>query len=386
MAAGPPATAQTPGTGGGRRSSHQMQLSLSNNGAVAGQGGAEGFEAFGHAGPPSPSTLTDIILGIHSTLYGAKRTPEEVREMVGRFYDRDAIFESPLLAAKGREQIANQFIMAFTLPGMDVTSELRDVICSDFEFDGTRAGIIDQTISVTFLPSLFGTSNNATAEGAKGSYPHSAHPGQSFFEGSNHNRGGSATPAYTLQSAVTPHPFASYSQSHTPAGPGSSSMFSRFGHSQGHSPTTPYSLSGMWGGLGGSRPHTPGQHVPSSSHMRPLSSHHPQGARPSTPPSVNGDFDDYVGDSASEQMGNSSTTVMGDDDVAGGPHHLIPNNQRLSMPQDAVTPHWSAQGLGRMSMRAFLWGVFHPRAVLKHLCTIHLRLMVSLLRGEAPVI
>jgi hypothetical protein len=39
-----------------------------------------------------------------------------------------------LLSAHGRDQIANQFIMAFALPGMDVTSELRDVICSDFEF------------------------------------------------------------------------------------------------------------------------------------------------------------------------------------------------------------------------------------------------------------
>jgi hypothetical protein len=44
------------------------------------------------------------------------------------------VFESPLLSAHGREQIANQFIMAFSLPGLDVRSELRDVICSDFEF------------------------------------------------------------------------------------------------------------------------------------------------------------------------------------------------------------------------------------------------------------
>jgi len=44
------------------------------------------------------------------------------------------VFLNPLLAAHGRAQIANQFIMAFALPGMDVTSELRDVICSDFEF------------------------------------------------------------------------------------------------------------------------------------------------------------------------------------------------------------------------------------------------------------
>lgn len=41
-------------------------------------------------GLPSSSTLTDILLGLHSTLYGAKRSPEEVREMVWRFYDADA--------------------------------------------------------------------------------------------------------------------------------------------------------------------------------------------------------------------------------------------------------------------------------------------------------
>lgn len=45
---------------------------------------------FGGGGPPSPSTLTDIILGLHSTLYGGKRLPEEVREMVQRYYDYDA--------------------------------------------------------------------------------------------------------------------------------------------------------------------------------------------------------------------------------------------------------------------------------------------------------
>ena len=92
----------------------------------------------GHAGgsgrPPSPSTLTDVILGLHATLYGGKRKPEQVRQMVERYYESGAVFESPLLSAHGREQIANQFIMAFSLPGLDVRSELRDVICSDFEF------------------------------------------------------------------------------------------------------------------------------------------------------------------------------------------------------------------------------------------------------------
>lgn len=77
----------------GKRGTHQMTLSLSGGnagGIEADKGVGLGFEAFAHGGPPSPSTLTDIILGIHSTLYGAKRTPEEVREMVARYYDRDA--------------------------------------------------------------------------------------------------------------------------------------------------------------------------------------------------------------------------------------------------------------------------------------------------------
>jgi hypothetical protein len=309
--------------------------------------------------------LTDIILGLHSTLYGGKRTAEEVREMVGRYYDRDAIFESPLLAASGREQIANQFIMAFTLPGMDVKSELRDVICSDFEFDGTRAGIIDQTISVTFLPALFGSSKDQFADPARSDAYHSQHHGGDV----HHDRGGSATPAYTLQSAITPHPFATYSSSHTPA---QGSTFSRYA-SQTHSPTTPYSVSGMWGT---SRPHTPG----TSSHIRPLSQSH----RPSTPPSVNGE------DDGNERYGNSTNaTVRGDEDET----HFMSVNEagggqvsRPAMPADALMPHWSAQGLGRSSIRALLWGIFHPRAVLKHLCTINLRLMSRLEFNDAGLI
>lgn len=346
-----------------------MSLSLSNGAQTAANGNNHhapesfaDFGSFGH-GPPSPSTLTDIILGLHSTLYGGKRTAEEVREMVNRFYDQDAIFESPLLAASGREQIANQFIMAFTLPGLDVKSELRDVICSDFEFDGTRAGIIDQTISVTLLPSLFGKSNqdSSTSEPRSATYPSNDY---------QHDRGGSATPAYTLHSGITPHPFANYSQSHTPAGGGS--MFSRFA-SQTHSPTTPYSVSSMWGT---SRPHTPGT---ASSQIRPLS----QSFRPSTPPSVNGDDDDF------DHTGTSNTTIQ----AFGDESHYMSTNEagggqitRPPMPADALQPHWSHQGLGRTTVRAFLWGVFHPRAVLKHICTINLRLMSRLEFNDAGMI
>lgn len=67
-----------------------------NNNMSLSLGGQQNQPDFGnyaephHAGPPSPSTLTDIILGLHSTLYGGKKTQEEVRERVAAFYDRDA--------------------------------------------------------------------------------------------------------------------------------------------------------------------------------------------------------------------------------------------------------------------------------------------------------
>lgn len=66
---------------------HAMSLSLSSVQPPQGQGFHDG--AFGN-GPPSPSTLTDIILGLHGTLYGGKRSTSEVREMVSRYYETDA--------------------------------------------------------------------------------------------------------------------------------------------------------------------------------------------------------------------------------------------------------------------------------------------------------
>jgi hypothetical protein len=70
-------------------SNHSMSLSLSGAGQQA-QPEYGNYTGPQHNGPPSPSTLTDIILGLHSTLYGGKKTPEEVRERVGAFYDQDA--------------------------------------------------------------------------------------------------------------------------------------------------------------------------------------------------------------------------------------------------------------------------------------------------------
>ena len=329
-------------------------LSLANHPALHGLGMGTGYSA----GPPSPSTLTDVILGLHNTFYSCKRKPEEVKEMVSRYYESGAVFESPLLSAHGRDQIANQFIMAFALPGMDVQSELRDVICSDFEFDGTRAGIIDHTITVTLLPALFGSSAPKP----------SPDPGASDV-----NRTPRAS--YPLSASafpMTPHPFIDY---------GANSAYSRVA-SHPHSPTTPFSISSIWGG---SRPHTPG-HGASASGIRPLSgtSAHPT----HTPPSVNGeDVDSSTSSSATAQamlhtLTNGSNT-----------HHYVDAEMvqqqlasRPPIPADALTPHWTSEGLGRQTLRTLLWSLFHPRAVLRSLCSIQLRVMSRLEFNDAGLI
>ena len=122
--------------------------------------------------PPSPSTLTDIILTLHSSLYSEKRSTPELREIMQRYYESSAgaspltVFSSPLVTVHGRERIVDQFVLAFAIPTLNVASELRDIICSDFEFDGTRAGIIDHTIRVTFFPSIFGGSESPMSTAA----------------------------------------------------------------------------------------------------------------------------------------------------------------------------------------------------------------------------
>ncbi|PKI83646.1 hypothetical protein MVES_002590 [Malassezia vespertilionis] len=141
---------------------------------------------------PSPSTLTDIILNLHASLYGAKRSVEEIREMVRRYYDGDAVFDSPLVSVHGRNRILDQFILTFAFPGLDVRSELRDVICSDFEFDGTRAGIIDHTVTVSLFPFFFGRRTDAEKR-----YRHGPH---------------------MATGSVTPHPFANYATPSTAEG------------------------------------------------------------------------------------------------------------------------------------------------------------------------
>lgn len=77
-----------------KHSNQSMSLSLSTGGGAGGgnqsQADFANYSGPNHAGPPSPSTLTDIILGLYSTLYGGKRTSEEVRDRVAMFYDQDA--------------------------------------------------------------------------------------------------------------------------------------------------------------------------------------------------------------------------------------------------------------------------------------------------------
>jgi len=99
---------------------------------------------------------------------------------------KTSVFDSPIVLAHGRQHIADQFVLAFALPGLEVRSELRDVICSDFEFDGTRAGLIDHTVTVTLFPQLVGQAPE-TSESARRT------PG-----------------ALTSQGSVTPHPFFNY--------------------------------------------------------------------------------------------------------------------------------------------------------------------------------
>lgn len=330
--------------------SHHAGPSNSSSLSLANHPGMQGFGGFHQAGPPSPSTLTDVILGLHNTFYSCKRKPDEVTEMVARYYESDAVFESPLLSARGRDQIANQFIMAFALPGMDVQSELRDVICSDFEFDGTRAGIIDHTITVTLLPSLFGSSTPKPAPDA----------GASDVNRTPRASGPHSASAYP----ITPHPFIDYA----------GSAYSRFA-SRPHSPTTPFSISSIWAG---SRPHTPG-HSGNPSAIRPLSgtSVHPS----NTPLSVN-DEDADGAQAMLNHLTNRSNT-----------HHYVDAEMvqqqlasRPPMPADALTPHWTSQGLGRQTIRTFVWSLFHPWAVLKSLCSIQLRVMSRLEFNDAGLI
>lgn len=85
-----------PGSTVRRKKSHAAMTAASDSGATAPPLSLPEFSSpvmdEGHfsGAPPSPSTLTDIILSLHASLYGAKRSVEEIREMVWRYYDNRA--------------------------------------------------------------------------------------------------------------------------------------------------------------------------------------------------------------------------------------------------------------------------------------------------------
>ncbi|WFD31822.1 hypothetical protein MSPP1_002862 [Malassezia sp. CBS 17886] len=299
---------------------------------------------FGGGAPPSPSTLTDIILSLHASLYGAKRSDAEIREMVLRYYDGDAsasVFDSPLVSAHGRKRIEDQFILAFAFPGIEIRSELRDVICSDFEFDGTRAGIIDHTITVSLFPNLF-RSRGAGSDGSR------------FTPG-----------PLTSHGNITPHPFANY-QTPTTADGGASRRQYSMGYGQ-MSPATPFSAgrrSSISGGGWSSRPRTP--------------SH---GGEPLTLRRAPSDF---------AMGGGDQGTAVDDTDHADLPKSASMNSltgptvdTRPAMPADAGAPHWSAQGLGRSSIWTLLYNLLTQSRALHSLFSIELRLLSRLEFNDA---
>ncbi|KAK0543880.1 hypothetical protein OC846_006254 [Tilletia horrida] len=391
-----------------------------------GYGGAETH------GPPSPSTLTDVILGLHATLYAGKKSADEVLQMVSRFYDPEAVFESPLLQAKGREQIANQFKMAFALPGMDVQSELRDVICSDFEFDGTRAGIIDHTLTISLFPTLFGPSSYATgSHGPTGAASGAGYAGRSGLYSSHFGGGGpgrsyagsvhgdmptgGSTPSYfqgrqsgpasagvssfTIPGANSSsyfnqmHPFTPMSAVQTPHAFGRTT--STFGFSSSHDNYNDNGFDADDRNYGGKE-----SGGTTSSRRRSLSG---KGKR-----LASGFYDDddmdperdgettggrqlsYSMGGPGSYSGHAGSIAGGDDELSGelsfstqrdprsaGPGTVAVSN-RPAMPAEALVPHWSASGFGRASVRAFVWGLFHPRAALKALCSFQIRVMTRL--------
>lgn len=236
---------------------------------------------------------------------------------------------------------------------------------------------------MTFLPTLFGSSTSSS-EPSGGGYQaeYGPHHGYDASEYGPPFADGSSTPGYALQSGIplhgptTPHPFANYSSSsypfthssaHTPAASGFARHGGHHGRmSQGHSPVTPFSVSGMWNNApSSSRPHTPGW----SSTMKPLSS-----STGLPPNAVAGASAQFV--TSEESGGGAAAAGASVSDVMTRP----------AIPEDALKPHWSAGGLGRRTVHGLLWSIFHPREVLKGLCSIKLHLMSRLEFNDAGLI
>ncbi|KAE8210393.1 hypothetical protein CF327_g5730 [Tilletia walkeri] len=360
-------------------------------------------------GPPSPSTLTDVILGLHATLYASKKSQEEVMQMVSRFYDNDAVFESPLLQARGREQIANQFKMAFALPGMDVQSELRDVICSDFEFDGTRAGIIDHTLTISLFPTLFGSSpsypepGNAGATGFAGrSGMYSSHYGvgtggrssiaggiptaqSSYFHGRQSGTASAGLSSFTVPGGGSyfhqMHPFTPMSAAQTPyPGPAghNASSFSRTGKDDDDDARS-FSGSRMRSESFKTK-HAQGQQEDEDMDPerdgetgRQFSYMGAGGGGGGA-----GSYSGHAGSIAGEDETSGDLSFSTSGGRGGGMTHHVEQSTRPAMPAEALAPHWSASGFGRASVRTFIWSLFHPRAALRALCSFQIRVMTRL--------
>lgn len=305
-------------------------LSLRDLGPI---GSGEGSDLDGGA-PPSPSTLTDIILTLHASLYGVKRSADEIRQVVQRYYEGDAAFDTPLVSVHGRNNIIDQFILGFAFPAVDIRSELRDVICSDFEFDGTRAGIIDHTITITLFPTLFQSRSQFD--------PGVSTSGATFGQGS-----------------VTPHPFANYTTpvtgdegAHPRRGaPGSTTPVSSWPSKPAHT----YAQS-SWG----LRTRTPTTNEPKSAN-------------------------------ASRQPSDSALTIN-DEEVVRSPlfgtfssmsvesptADMPAYDARPGMPMDAGMPHWSASGLGRSTVWVLLGNFLSPGRALRTFFSVELRLLSRL--------
>ena len=328
-----------------------MNLALNN----LSQSAVDDMSDFETGAPPSPSTLTDIILTLHASLYGAKRGVEEIREMVWRYYDGDAVFDSPLVSAHGRRRIVDQFILAFACPGIDIRSELRDVICSDFEFDGTRAGIIDHTITVSLFPNLFGSHHERDALATT--------PGAPLSHGN-----------------VTPHPFANYPTPTTSESGGFHRSRSSYGFSMSPvTPATPFQ-SGRAGSNGGwsSRPRTPATHDIDAGAVR--TANHDVSPFPTLSHSSSGEFGPTPRSAEPSQIDTTGFPPSTSRDSLATP---MPLDTRPAMPLDAGMSHWSAQGLGRNSMWVLLLNLISPKRTLRSIFSVELRLLSRLEFNEA---
>lgn len=228
-----------------------------------------------------------------------------------------------MVSAQGRDRIVDQFILAFTLPGVEVRSELRDVICSDFEFDGTRAGIIDQTIHTTLLPNLFRRAGLA--------------------ESGRFTPGGA-----TSQGAVTPHPFANYM---TPTN--SDNNIARSGFSF-DSPSVPFSRSASFSAGGwNSRPRTP-------------SFAHPESTRMSESPSR----------SRTDEPASMAPVDMDILPTSAGRDLSTPGPMRAPGAIGPTGPRWTAEGLGRSTVWTILLQLLSPMRALQSILTVELRVFV----------